>query len=540
MSMYILQKTNTMDNTFPIFKHWVPEWLIKVILFSLLLPSIVLFFLPLANINAAAGYYGSEPADVQFSVALFYAGYVGFYSLERRFFIYLATKEYFIAFTFLNILTTFICYHTKDLYILFPLRFLQGMLFTSTVNLSLSVMFTRLHSERAREISFSVFFGSLLCAIPFNNFVTADIIDSFDFNIVYKGALFSYVPGLLMLIISMNNIRLNVRFPLYKLDWQSFTFYSIILILIGYIMIFGQEYYWMEDNRIKYSVLIIVLFSLLYFIRQKRMKRPYIDLSIFKFRNYSVGILLLFIMYICRFASGITSTYFSSVLKFDPIHVSYMNMFNLAGIVLGVIIACCMTLQKKPIRYIWIPGFVLLLIFYITMFFLFDIYADEFNYFIPLFIHGLGVGMIMVPTIIYAISSVPISLGSSASAICLAVRYLGFSISIGIMNYFELFEKSRHYSAFQDSLTIVNPLVKETIGSHSQHLLSRGIANTQSLKASKKLLVNAVNGQSHLRFAMDYYEIMAWLLIGTILFIAMFPYLNKTVVYLRSRILSPA
>ena len=148
-----------MDSAFSIFKNWVPEWLMKIILFSLLLPSIVLFFLPLANINAAAGYYGSEPADMQFAVALFYAGYVGFYSLERRFFIYMATKEYFITFTFLEILTTFICYYTQSLYILFPLRFIQGMLFSSTVNLSISMMFTRLHSERAREISFSVFFG---------------------------------------------------------------------------------------------------------------------------------------------------------------------------------------------------------------------------------------------------------------------------------------------------------------------------------------------------------------------------------------------
>lgn len=529
-----------MDSSIPIFKHWVPEWLIKVILFGLLLPSIVLFFLPLSNVNAAAGYYGSEPADIQFSVALFYAGYVGFYSLERRFFIYLATKEYFIAFTFLNILTTFICYQTKDLYILFPLRFIQGMLFTSTVNLSLSVMFTRLRSERAREISFSVFFGALLCAIPFNNFVTAEIIDSFDFNIVYKCALFSYVPGFFMLIISVNNTRLNVRFPLYKLDWQSFVFYSVILCLIGYIMIFGQEYYWLQDKRIRYSVLAIVCLGLLYYIRQKKMKRPYIDLSIFRFRNYNIGILLLFIMYICRFASAITNTYFSSVLKFDPIHVSYMNLLNLAGIIVGVIIACSMTLQKKPIRYIWIPGFALLLIYHVTMFFLFDIYANEFNYFIPLFIQGMGVGMIMVPTIIYAISSVPVSLGPSASAICLAVRYFGFSISIGIMNFFELFEKSRHYNAFQDSLTLLNPSVKEAVSSNAQHLLARGMMHTQSLKASKKILVNAVNGQSHLRYAMDYYEIMTWLLVATLLLIALFPYLNKTVIYLRSRVLSPA
>ncbi|HYK57004.1 MAG TPA: beta-carotene 15,15'-monooxygenase, partial [Flavisolibacter sp.] len=240
-----------MGNAIPVFKNWVPEWLIKITLFSLTLPNIVLFFLPLANINAAAGYYGSEPADMQFAVALFYAGYVGFYCLERRFFTYLAAKEYFIVFTFLQLLTSLICYRTQDIYILFPIRFIQGMLFSSTVNLSLSLMFTRLHSERAREVSFSVFFGLLLCAIPFNNLVTADLIDSYNFNIVYKGALFSYLPCLTLLLLIMNKVRLNVRFPLYKLDWQSFSLYSIILCLVGYIMIYGQEYYWLEDSRIR-------------------------------------------------------------------------------------------------------------------------------------------------------------------------------------------------------------------------------------------------------------------------------------------------
>jgi hypothetical protein len=150
----------------PFFKRWAPEWLVKIILFSMTLPGIIIFFLPLTNINAAAGYYGCEPADIQFSVALFYAGYVGFYSLERRFFSFLAAKEYFLLFTTLQILACLVCYFTREVYILFPVRFLQGMLFAGNVNLSLTQIFTRLNSERGREISFSVFFGILLCALP--------------------------------------------------------------------------------------------------------------------------------------------------------------------------------------------------------------------------------------------------------------------------------------------------------------------------------------------------------------------------------------
>jgi hypothetical protein len=140
----------------------------------------------------------------------------------------------------------------------------------------------------------------------------------------------------------------------------------------------------------------------------------------------------------------------------------------------------------------------------------------------------------------YAISSVSIAMGPSAAAVCLAVRYFGFCISIAIVNYFDLYEKSRHYNAFQDHLTKLDPAVKHTINIHAQNLLSRGMYHGQAVKASNKLLVSAINSQSHLRFAMDYYEMMSWLLIVTILLIALFPYLNRTVIYLKSTRLSPA
>ncbi|REC47468.1 efflux MFS transporter permease [Chryseobacterium pennipullorum] len=524
----------------PFFKRWAPEWLIKIILFSMTLPGIIIFFLPLANLNAAAGYYGSEPADIQFAVALFYAGYVGFYSLERRFFSFLAAKEYFLLFTTLQILACLICYCTHDIYILFPVRFIQGMLFAGNVNLSLTLIFTRLNSERGREISFSVFFGILICALPFNNLITAELIDSYNFNIVYKTAIFSYLPGLFFLTLAMSNYRTHARFHLYKLDWQSFVVFSTILLLTGYIAIYGQEYYWLEDFRILGSVIIIVILAGVSIFRQHSIKRPYIDLRIFGYRNFRVGLLILFIMYICRFASGITNTFFATELHLDPFYISYINIFNLSGLIFGVIVACCMVLQKKKIQYIWVPGFLLLFLFHLLMYFSFDIQADEFNYFIPLFLQGLGVGLIMVPTIIFIISSVPASIGPSAAAAALTIRYLGFCASIALINFFELFEKSRHYNAFQDHLTAVDPAVKSFLHQQVARLMAKGMSEDHAVKAANKLLLERMNVQDHVRFAMDYYEMMMWLLAASLLLILLFPYLNRTVLYLKSRRLSPA
>jgi hypothetical protein len=313
-----------------------------------------------------------------------------------------------------------------------------------------------------------------------------------------------------------------------------------MLVLGGYMVVYGQEYYWLEDMRIRYSLISLIGLSVLYIIRQIRSRRPYTDLTVFRYRNFVIGLLLLFIMYICRFASGITNSYFLSVLRLDPIHLSYINVWNIAGVIAGVVAACILILRKVNIRYIWLPGFALLLIFHMVMFYLFDTQADENNFYAPLFVQGVGVGMIMVPTIVYAISSVPIAMGASASALALTTRYLGFCASIGIMNYYELYGRSRHYSAFQDHLTALDPMMRQTLARQVRGLMARGMDHEHAVRASYRLLTTAVSRQSQMRFAMDYYEIMAWLLVATLLVIALFPYLNRTVVDMRSREVAPA
>ncbi|WP_448634398.1 hypothetical protein [Pedobacter panaciterrae] len=69
----------------PVFKRWAPEWLIRGTIFIVILPCLLLFGLSTANPNAAAGYYGIEPADVQYSMIIFYAAVASFFALERRF-----------------------------------------------------------------------------------------------------------------------------------------------------------------------------------------------------------------------------------------------------------------------------------------------------------------------------------------------------------------------------------------------------------------------------------------------------------------------
>jgi len=408
------------------------------------------------------------------------------------------------------------------------------MCLTSTANLALALIYNRLKNERAREIGYSVYFGMLICILPFNNFITADLIDCFNFNFLYKGAMFSYIPSLILLSVIMNNIRLDIKFPLYLLDWASFILYAIFLSLLGYVLVYGQEYYWFQDNRILYSTLGAASSLLLFLLRQFALKRPYFDLEVFKYRNFKIGALILFILYICRFASGLTSAYFSNVLGLDPIHISYINLINILGIVIGVITSCVMVLQKRPVRLIWIYGFFLLLLYHVSMFFLLNIQANENIFYLPLIIQGLGVGMLMTPTIIFMISSAPVRFGATAAGICLFVRCFGFYASIALMNFYELFSKSKHYNTFQDQLTQLNPVTSVALSKQTEALVHHGVHPDKAIKVAQKLLVRSIDVQGQIRYAMDYYEMISWMLVFTITLVALFPYINRTVIYLRS------
>ncbi|UOE49092.1 transporter [Mucilaginibacter sp. SMC90] len=519
-----------MKTLIPLFKEWVPQWLIRITIFIVLLPSLVLFFLPLSNVNAAAGYYGIEPADVQYSVLIYYAGYTSFFSLEKRFFKYLAAKEYFFIFTILQIVTSFACYQTHSLPVLLVLRFIQGMGLTSTANLGMSIIFNRLTSERGRAISYSVYFGMLVCMIPFNNFVTADLIDSFDFNVIYKGAMFSYLPGLALLSIIMNNARLNIKFPLYLLDWASFIWYGCFLCSLGYVLVYGQERYWLGDRGIFFASIFLAVSLLMFVLRQTALKRPYFKLQVFNYRNFILGGAVLFVLYLCRFTLNFSSAFFSGVFGFDPAHVSYINLFNIAGIVIGVIISCSFLLQHRPIRLIWIYGFLSLLAFHCWMYFLFSVAGNPSTYYIPLFLHGLGVGLLISPTIIFMVSAVPQTMVDTSAGICLFVRCFGFYASIALINYFDLLNKEAHLDALKGNATAANPLFKQAIIKQSKSLISHGVAKRQSAGFANRLVNKQFNIHAQIRSAMDYYELVIWMLIFTLVVIALFPYINKTVV----------
>ncbi|NSL86436.1 MFS transporter [Chitinophaga solisilvae] len=519
----------------PIFRAWAPEWLIRLTIFLVLFPTVMLFALSTANVNAATGFYGVEPADIQFSMLLYYASLASFTPLERRFFSRVSTKEYFLLCLVLQVLITYACYHTRELPVLFVCRFLQGIVNCGVTSICLTLLFGRLKSEHARETGYAIFYAMILCSASLTSLVTAPLVDNFEYNVLYKMVIYTFVPGAILLLLLMNKVHLVRKTPLYQLDWASFFLYSPMLILIGYVLIYGQQYYWLQDNTIVGSIIAIILLGTVFVIRQLVVKRPFIHQEVFQSRAFIFGLFLLGMLYLIRGSFNLTINFFSVVLGMDPINLYELLLYNILGIIAGAVISGRLVVKKRPIQFIWLAGFLLLLLFHGSMYFLFTSEADMRTFAIPLMLQGMGAGMLLTPVVLFIISSVPEAISQSASAVGVFIRYTFFGLSTALINYFSLYFSKIHSMRMSDRISRADNGLQDRIQLYQHSLQARGMPPDQAAKLATGLLDKAIQKQAFLKYAMDYYEIVCIVILGLMLLIIMAPFINRTIIDVKAK-----
>lgn len=518
-----------------LFKTWVPQWLIFVTTLLLLLPTLLLFAMSTANVSAAVGYYGIEPADVQFSLLVFYAAIAAFTPLETRFFNRIATKEYLLICLSLQIVFAYAVYHSHHLGFILPVRFLQGIVNCGTTSICLNLLFRQLKSEHAREIGYSIFYGLILCVAPLTSLLAAPLIDQYDYKVIYKAITFCIIPGAVILLSIMHNVRLSRQTPLYQLDWVSFVLYACSLIPIAYVLVYGQQLNWFDSTVIRFSSVLALLLLILNYRRQKVLKRPYIDIQIFRYKNIWIGLVLLVMLYLVRGSFNLTSQYFAQVLGMDPIHIYRFLLWNILGIVLGCIISTRLVILKKPLQALWCVGFAILAVYHATMVYLFATEANSSSYIALLILQGIGAGLLMGPIVLFIISSVPVAISKSASAVGVFVRFITFSLSLASLNFYQLYFESIHKDQLSEGIEQSNSLFLQRLSLYQQALAGRGMPMDLAAKAATSLVRKNIEKQLLLRYCMDYYQLMAIICVITIALILLMPIINRTIINVKNK-----
>ena len=508
------------------YKKWVPKWAVRICIIMLLVPNLLLFTLSTVSINAACGFYGIDPNDANYTLIVLYAALVSYFPLERRFSNYFVTKDYMLIAIILEVVTAYGAYCATDFCTLLVFRFLQGIANLSLVAICISLIFNHLKTERAREIGYSVVYCTLLCISPVTIMATAPFLDALNYNELYLLVIYAFIPGGVFAMLILNRQRLNRKIPLYQLEWQSFVMYATALFSLTYVLVYGQQLNWFADRRIITAVLMFAVTLSIYVLRQRHLKRPYLNLNIYRYPAYRTGIALIIILYLARGAFNFTTLFFTQVLRMDPTHLGNILIFNVAGAIIGTLISSRMMIFKRSFYLIWMLGFSMLFIHYTWMIFLFSPQANITVFYLPLLVQGIGTGILLTPIIVFMVTSVPLQLSATAGATAVSIRLLGTTISIALINYFQLCDTGLHIERFRHQLSSIDQVAVFRLQTYAKVFARHGSDTPSSHAGAARLLKNILDQQALLKTAIDYYTLTSTLIFATLVALAILPRLK--------------
>lgn len=523
-----------------IFKAWVPTWLIYLSLLIFMLPIACTLGVYMGGMSTATSFYGVDSTDINYSVVVYYLAIVAGFPMEVRFFNYFSSKPYLIGCVGLAMLVNTTLYFNHNFALLLVLRFLGGTISLGVIGIVFNLVFNQFHAQRSRVLGYATMYTALFGSAPLAYLLDAWLFSNFDFNSVFLVGVFGVLPGLILMTIILRNgidLRRNGKISLESLEWISYILYAAALLLLAYFMLYGQYYEWFRSARMVLCFAASLCLFTLFIIRQIILDNPYIDMRIFKTRNLRIGMGLLVIFYLAKGDMNLLNSFITNSVNLDVYHYGYVMIINFAGILIGTLLASRYLLAGMRIRMIWMMGFGALLGYHLVALVVLHRQAEITDLLLPLFLQGLGNGMLIISIVLFYVTAVPADIGFSASVTGVAFRSLTFTASMAITGYTGLIFEKIHRESLVSNITQDNPLVNDRLAQYAQNFLQNGASPQEGHSGAMRLLNQAIAHQDSLLFARDYFLYMSALLVIVLVLIATIPNFTYRIKKIRTKLI---
>ncbi|QSB27032.1 MFS transporter [Flavobacterium sp. CLA17] len=519
-----------------IFKSWVPNWAIIIILFVCLLHSMILLGVYSSNVAYAASFLDIEAEDLQFSMCVTYGTLLATILIESRFSNYFPAKTYLIALYILIAVTIISSGYVTNFALFIMLRIAEGILMALPVMILRQLLVERFKSKNAIIIGFSFYYGSLLLATPFIMNIAVWFLDHYDWKYML------YVSGMLQLInvflilVTFRSHRITKKIPLYQVDLLSYVLVLTSILSGAFFFVYAEKKYWFESSQLILALIICLITGGLFIFRQLLVKRPSFDFEVFRYANLRTGFLLFFIFYIARATLSLCHSAMFSIWNWDPSRVAGVQYINGLGNVIGLILAAFFLMKSMATKYIFMIGFALLAVFHFWFTFLFVSDVSLSDIVIPYILQGIAVGVLFVPLVLFTVSAVPAKMMTSSGIVGVSGRFWGSTIGFCIMQNAQVFLNKKHFLKLSQFVTGDNPQAQETIAKTAQSFAAKGYSPDDSNTLALKKVFSSVARQATLLSNMEIYTVVGYGLLILVVLIGLNQHLRQTLNVFKTKV----
>ncbi|MDQ0067635.1 MFS transporter [Chryseobacterium lathyri] len=401
--------------------------------------------------------------EMQLMIASYLIGFASFLITGGRLGDLFGRKRIFMTGLAFFMLSSIACGLSSDAVLLVVSRFIQGVsaaLMSPQVLSMIQILFSE-HEERTRAMGWygiTIGAGTVLGQFLGGYFLSITLMQE-SWRLIF---LINIPVCMLALFFSQKILNESKTLA----GKNTFDFFGVMILAAG-LFCFTYSLTISEHHGIQVKSIVITMVSILiliYFIKNQKIRikqgKPYLmDLSLFSYKNFNLGILAVsffFIMLDSYFY--ILSLFFQDGLRIGSMAAGEIIVFQGLGFILASLFSAKLILCYG--KNFLVAGLGLIIVVLLLQILLFDSETPFFILCLLLFFHGLGVGSIIPSLANLALSGLPQALAGNASGVYntfqQAAAIVGI-IVVGSIFYYFLGTKpsSQHYrSAFSIALGV--------------------------------------------------------------------------------------
>lgn len=420
-----------------LFAAWVPK--------PLMLLLILIFLIPFLSIN---GVYSNSITDVSAALAT-YTEYIALASnastigmgvavifslrVKMRF----RSKDIIVFCSIVLALLSYVIGTTDNPLVVIVASFCIGFFKTFPFIELLFVMMVILTPTGDRGKFYAMFYPLSICLAQLSAYLMANVV----FNGSWQAPYF-LMSGVMLVIAALSlifqhNQRFSFRMPMSQIDWLSLGMIAIAALSLDFGLTFMRQQGWFNSPYIILAFFLCASLMAIVIYRQQGAKRKLIKFELFSKRvQLWYGIILLMFMGIYLSTSTLLSQYTIGALGYNNLLNAELNLWMIPGIILAGIYGYISFKYRWQLKYFIASGFLISFIYCLMMYLLIQPQMNmEYLYF-PMFLRGLGMGILYIGIWFYAGSGLKMDELLGIVGILIIVRtFVATALGAAILNW---------------------------------------------------------------------------------------------------------
>lgn len=412
-------------------------------------------------------------------------------------------RNYFAASVILFTVCSFLCGNAHSVTELIIFRFLQGMGGGALLVTSQTII-TESWAPEKRAMAQAIYVLGIIVGPTLGPPLGGYIVDNFSWPFIF----YINIPvGVLATILTIQ----FVRSPSYgekrsaaEVDWLGIFLLTVGISSLQYVLEKGQEDDWFNSKLI--IVLCVTAFLGLYLFiwRQLEAKFPVVNLRVLKNNNLRIGVALSFVMGFGTFGSTFVIPLFTqSILGWSAQQAGVLQLPS--TLFVAIMMPVVATLIQKGVQQKWLIA-AGMFIFYCFCMMAYRVIVPDTSagdFFWPLMVRGLGLGLLSVPVSTMSLSTLKGQEIGQGAAFSGMMRQLGGSFGVALISTFLSRKTSIHRVDIGAHLNVNDINVQNRIAQLAGGFRKNGLDSLTSRNTAYQILDGMVTKQATLLSYMD-------------------------------------